>query len=306
MRLLSSALVLALCLAGCASEPTAVPVEEDDGLTLTATKDTGIIRGVVVDPSIVPIADVTVRIAAEGLETTTNANGAFGFQDLEPGIYFVEATRLGYGNVQTSATVVAGEARPPSISIVMTADPSQLPSVVELKWDGYMVCGLSVIALCGVADDFTEDNFINTHELDAPGVSYLQSEMLWDSTQAVSPNMWLWQEAGGEGGCSFDNPQGPSPIVINTTYGDYGKYGDKACFETLGNTTDVKLRVFSGSIDGTRPPINEGCYPLVITELCSGLGATVEQEFTVFTHVFYGFKPFDGWQFSTDGSPDIS
>ncbi len=303
MRLLSLLAVSALLLAGCASDAPTEPTPDDDGLSLTATKDTGIIRGVVVNPSIVPIADVTVRIAAEGLETTTNENGAFGFEALEPGVYFVEASRAGYGTVQSSATVVAGVERPPAISIVLSEDPSQLPTVVELKWDGYMVCGLSVIALCGVADDFTEDNFITTHEVDAPGVAYLQSEMLWDSTQAVSPNMWLWQEATGDGGCSFDNPQGPSPIVINTTYGDYGKYGDKACFDTLGNTTDVRLRVFSGSIDGTRPPINDGCYPLVITELCSGLGATAEQEFTVFTHIFYGFKPFEGWQFSVDGSP---
>ena len=80
-------LVLALLLAGC-SEPTETPDEPFDASLddeLEATAETGVIRGVVVDAAIVPVAGVTVTIDGLDQETTSNEAGAFGFDGLEPG-----------------------------------------------------------------------------------------------------------------------------------------------------------------------------------------------------------------------------
>lgn len=308
MRSWIGLLMVTAALAGCSedgTEPAGDDPQDLGDLELEATDETGVIRGVVIDQAIVPIGGATVQLLEPARTTETNEKGAFGFDGLDPGTYFLEVDKPGYTEVQQSVAVEAGVDRPEVVKVLLERDPSKTPFVTPFQWDGFIECGLSVIALCGVAGDALGDDFVTEHELDTPGVQYLQSEMVWDTTQAVSPNMWLWQEASGEGGCSFDNPQGPSPIVINTTYGDWGRYGDRECFETLGNTTDIQLRVFSGSIDGTRPPINDGCYPLVITELCSGIGATIEQEFSVFTHAFYRFEPPEGWQFSVDGPPEV-
>ena len=68
--------LVALFVAGCAesSAPALEPV--DDGLVATPT--TGIIRGVVVDPAVVPVQGATVDLIGTGLATTTDADGAFG------------------------------------------------------------------------------------------------------------------------------------------------------------------------------------------------------------------------------------
>jgi hypothetical protein len=56
----------------------------------------------------------------------------------------------------------------------------------------------------------------------------------------------------------------------------------------LGDETDLAVRAFSGGME--QDP--------------SGLvGASVEQEFTTYTHVFYGYTPPAGYRFSADGDP---
>lgn len=305
MRFLVVLLMLGVTLAGCAENSE--PVQEDDpvDLELQATSTTGVVRGVIVDPSIVPIAGATVRIDSLDLETTSNEDGAFGFQDLEPGVYFLNADKLGYTSVQSSVTVEAGVDKPPAVRLMLELDLAELPFYVPLKWDGHMLCGLSVIALCGVVELVydTPDEFITVIELDTPGVTYWQSEMIWKTTTSLSPNMALWQGATGDGGCWLDEHMSGSPLVMNLTLGDLGDFGDADCFNSLGNTTDLHLRVFSGSIDGTRPPTDNGCYPVI--NFCAGVGATLEQPFEVFNHVFYDFKPPEGWQFSVDGEPVV-
>ena len=308
MRLLTVLALMVAMLAGCSDEPATEAADEPafDDIELEATEETGVIRGVVIDQTITPIAGAKVVLRGPGLETTSNANGAFGFSNLEPGTYFLEIGKVGFGTVQQSTEVVAGVAEPEVVKVLLEADPSSLPFVTVFQWDGRMVCGLSAIALCGlpVIDETVGEDFLTVFEIDQPGIDYLQSEMIWESTQSVSPNMQLWQEAIGEGGCAFEAQNSPSPNLINTTWGDYNTHGDRECFETLGNTTNLRLRTFSGSIDGTFPPTANGCYPPipgVIGSLCMGVGVTIEQDFTVFNHLFYGFKPPEGWQFSVDG-----
>lgn len=308
MRVLVVGLMLGAMLAGCSEEPVGADEEPIfDDIELDATDDTGVIRGVVIDATITPIQGATIRIASLELETTSNANGAFGFSGLDPGTYFMEASRIGYNTIQQSVEVVAGVDEPAVTKFLLEADPSQLPFVMVFQWDGFIQCSFSFIAACAIGGSTVGDEFSTTFELDRPGVTYLQSEAIWETTQAVSPNLQLWQQAAGEGGCTFDAQNAPSPNVINTTFGDYNVHGDEDCFRTLGNTTNLYLRMFSGSIDGTFPPTANGCYPPipgVIGSLCMGVGATLQQSFTVYNHVFYGFKPVDGWQFSVDGTPD--
>lgn len=116
------AFALALLLAGCSGGSGKGGHALDaavDGLDVHATQDTGIIRGVVVDPAIAPIANVTVRIASLDRTATSNAEGAFGFDGLAPGGYFLEASHPAYTTVQGNAEVVAGEQDPAPVKLML-------------------------------------------------------------------------------------------------------------------------------------------------------------------------------------------
>src|SRR5688572_21410353 len=98
-RLLPLLLLAATALAGCSGDASpkdrepAVPDGAFDGLNVKPTDETGIVRGVVVDEAIAPLeaAKVTLQGPGGSQETETNALGAFGFDGLEPGTYFVKA-----------------------------------------------------------------------------------------------------------------------------------------------------------------------------------------------------------------------
>src|SRR5688572_23928185 len=67
-----------------------------------ATADTGVIRGIVVDEVIRPIEGATVRLMVTPPVTTkTSATGGFGFEELEPGTYFVKISAEGFAPTQT-------------------------------------------------------------------------------------------------------------------------------------------------------------------------------------------------------------
>ena len=82
----------AVVLAGCAEE---IPEEAPEGpasleaLDLEADEGKGVIRGVVVDTSIVPVAGATVSLT-DGRTTESQDDGGFGFGNVEPGFHTLE------------------------------------------------------------------------------------------------------------------------------------------------------------------------------------------------------------------------
>jgi hypothetical protein len=88
------ALLAAALLAGCSgSNPSDKSSTEPtfDDLGLQATSSTGVIRGVVVDDAIRPVAGATVSLTGESTgETVSTAAGTFGFDALAPGTYFLK------------------------------------------------------------------------------------------------------------------------------------------------------------------------------------------------------------------------
>lgn len=310
-----STLVLALLatsLAGCSGESDPRPDGEDldvPDLGLQASDTTGVIRGVVVDEAIRPLAGVLVEVrgADAAVNRTTGDDGFFGFDDLAPGTYFVAAQKAGFAAQQTSVEVEAGVEEPPVVKILLIADASTLPYVTLHQWEGYIQCGLSVVALCGAAGEATNDKFATTVVID--GVPLLvQSEAVWDTTTAASDQLWLWHSNADKADGSFNGTrnayawrQGPSPLVMasNATDIEDSEYG---------TSNDLYLRMFTGSIDGTRNPLDsEGCYPGAAGPdiYCGGVGFSLQQAFTVYTTQFFGFLPPEGWLFADgEGLPE--
>jgi len=298
VRLILVALALTVTvLAGCAQKAADTQSATVDGIDVAPTQTTGIIRGIVVDTAVRPVAGVHLSLKAGDKVLTTDsiANGGFGFQGLAPGTYFITAAKPGFNDVRTSADVKANDAAPPLVKISIEPNPASQPFVESYVFKGMIECsGTFVVvgaALCdlpNIAAPNTTNDDTQVHYQVQRVPTWVQSEMVWDSTQALGTDLSLMYSYGPESGCDDpiylcdDRVDGPSPLLLAAGPKDIQKVG-------IGNSTDIYIRVF-----------NTG------TTTSQGLvGATIEQSFTVYTQVFYGFQPPDGYRFSKDGDPVV-
>ncbi|HUR64275.1 MAG TPA: carboxypeptidase-like regulatory domain-containing protein [Candidatus Thermoplasmatota archaeon] len=307
-------LALALCvaaLAGCASKASSDPTEKAlEGVTVAATATTGVVRGLVVDSAVRPLAGVELALRAGSskvLHTNSTATGAFGFQGLEAGTYFIKATKAGYTDVQTSVEVVAGESNPPITRVSMAINPSARPFVETFVFKGFIDCSVTTVvvgaALCAIPNvvqpNTTNDN-TQVHYQPQRVPDWAQSEMVWKSTQNLGESlslMYSW-DCGETLFCDHQ-VRGTSPLLLTANQTAIAQIG-------MGNSTDTYIRVFNTYNDATAPPPGT-CAPEApqpVGKRCPrGVGLTLEQEFTIYTHLFYGFQPPEGYRFSADGSP---
>ncbi len=301
MRLPIALLIAALVLAGCADN--APPVVKDDdfdtGEDLEATKDTGVIRGVVVDVTIAPLAGVTVQLVGTQQNATTNAQGMFGFAGVTPGNHFVDASKPGFQGARISVQVVAGDSAPDVQRIVMTEDPSTAPVAVPMSFRGHMGCSLSYIALCGLPglSTATEDSFMGTFQLEgAP--DWLNMEAVWEGTQPTGNSMNLNMGATPAGpATTFAVARGPSPLLATANTTTIQASG-------VGAGNDLVGRMFAWEMEGTGIDDHTGqCVYVVLTTYCQGPGAAIDQHFDLFVHAFYNWVPEEGWRFTSHGDP---
>ncbi|MGB0652962.1 MAG: carboxypeptidase-like regulatory domain-containing protein [Thermoplasmatota archaeon] len=330
--LLLSTLLAAALLAGCTDsgdggnelgdEQTEQALTE---VAVEATDDTGVIRGVVVDSAIRPVAGVTIEVPLPGegepLTTTSNDLGAFGLEGLEPGSYFVKASKAGYTETQQSVQVVAGVSTPPPVKILLEVNPSTAPYVQEFAMKGFIECSVAtpvvLFAACGLLDatGLSNNHFLEEYTLDAPP-AHLQSEAVWQSTQALGNELQISYTCldCGEGGTQvrYGVAAGTSPLIM---------VGNVTLAEELGigNGQPVTFRVFGTDMEETdvidddqihgayNTTTGEEClrYPVLFSSCMGfgGVGAVIQQEFEAFTHAFYHYTPPEGWQFTVDGIP---
>ena len=276
--ILLASLLIAAVLAGCAEDPTSPDASEDEEKfeEVEVSDDTGAIRGLVLTPTIVPIEGATVTATPGGLTTTTNVDGAFTFGDLEPGTYFLEATKLGFNKTQSSVQVVAGDDRPDIVKLVLPENPSALPFTELRQWDGYLQCGAGLGPAgstnpCAVADS---DN-VRVFEAGGGPVDLVQIEMVWEGTNVFGDSLSVGLLRPGTLS-NFAGADSASPAIFQV--------GGEQMIEELGDDyTEYTARVFPGTNNG------------------EGVSVVLEQRFTVFATNFYGFEPDEGWSFVEDG-----
>lgn len=300
-RVLVVGLLVGVLLAGCAAKPVASDPDEalfGDDVSVSVSSTTGAIRGVVVDEAIRPIPGVLVVLGVEaGAKnfTTTDA-GNFAFSSLEPGTYFLTATRFGYTSAQANVEVVAGVAEPPIVKMQLVTDPEQVAYYSVQSFSGYIMCTSSVVAMCGAPNvvsnvlicpvfgvclgNVTDDRF-GFDLFYEPNATYIQSELVWQSTQPLSTALSMQMETIQ--GCDdeyYENTvDGNSPIINFATQEEI----DEA---QIGGACSIFHSIFSGDTAGTP------------------LGFTVQQRYEVFSHSFYGFLPLAGWTFGGNGNPE--
>jgi hypothetical protein len=308
LRLLLAASLVSLALAGCASKATSdSETTTVEGVDVNATSTTGVIRGIVVDTAVRPLQGVhlSLKVGEKTMTTDSLTNGGFGFQGLAPGTYFIIASKPGYNEVRVSADVKANDNSPALTKVALEANPSTRPFVESYVFKGFMDCSTTAgapgagslgIALCSIpngltcgldpvpcVENVTSDN-TQVHYQPQRVPTWVQSEMVWDSTQSLGSDlslMYSWDCGDDNGGFLCDHEvSGTSPLLLTADGAAIEKVG-------IGNSTDIYVRVFNTAAASAG----------------GALGATLEQEFTVYTHVFYGFAPSEGYRFSKDGEP---
>lgn len=305
MRLLLALGFVTLALAGCSEDPA--PSEDDgEGLSvdenLRATETTGVIRGVIVDEAVMPIADATVRIVGTEAETMSDEEGAFGFDGLEPGTYFLEAAKRGFNGTQVSTQVEAGVARPDAVVVRLIANPTTMPYFQSEQLKGYLACGAPVFATSvgcttwGPIADATDSDGIFPRDWEVLP-QHVQGELVWENTQILggqfiwelSPSNWpsTPQPAWGH----RDVTPSPALAYMNQTHIEGEANGEDVSEWMLEH--GMNYRIFAGPHEAC-----DGIYGF-------GCGLTIDQGMDLFLHDFYNFSPEQGWRFTEHGPPVV-
>jgi Carboxypeptidase regulatory-like domain len=312
MRILPAlAFVAAFVLSGCSggdSPPDEAQLEEQfDELDLQATATTGVIRGLVVDDAIKPVAGAKVVLNGVTQTATSDEDGLFGFQDLDAGTYFLQVSKNGYRPTQQSAEVLAGVADPAILKVLLQVDPSTLAYVEVHQYEGYLQCSFKAAnqvfdpSWCDPAgatglsaNDDSMPWFPITRQPD-----YYQSEMSWESTQPAGTGLVTIQWACNEGDCGDDdyrlcNVRGQSPLTcrVNRT----------ASLVEGGGGVGIEEAEFGTENMGYMVQMFANCFECVPGTVL-GAGVVLEQRFQIYNHLFYGYEPPAEWTFLVDGAP---
>ena len=297
MRWSPSVFVLVL-LAGCSQAPPpddAAPAVDFDELELEATATTGVIRGIVVDAAIRPIAGATVVLTPGDKQTMSTDAGTFGFDALAPGTYFLKVEKLGYNATQTSTEVVAGVEEPAITKVLLTANPSQLPYVEALAFNGFLSLGVAVFAtsigttIYGPVSEALSDTSIWTIKFTELPL-WAQGELVWQHNQAAGGELiWEMTDTSNTHYGYRETTSSPALAYWNTTV----LQDDDLANSTLDPDRGIAYRFFGGP------------HPLCKVDGTFGCGLTVQQRADAYMHHFYNFVPPEGWRFTVDGDPEV-
>ncbi|HUR25392.1 MAG TPA: carboxypeptidase-like regulatory domain-containing protein [Candidatus Thermoplasmatota archaeon] len=308
--------VLATLLAGCAGGTSARELEGDgagDVADVAATATTGGIHGFVVDEKIHPVIGATVTVTPGEASATTNADGAFVINGLDPGVYFVKAEHPLYDSAQQTVEVVAGEADPEDIKLLLNRVIFATPYAQIQKFDGFLVCSIGFFLYaseeCGQGVGVPCEVPVlgcsrvggqgNNHAqwdfyLDGPFVQTLVIEMTWEPTSSTLSEFQL--NVGNDWTCDptcNGNPLnvtgGPSPLYATV---DFPRELEDKDGNAMEFTQDTRFSTFIWP--------NWGCanFGVPSTPECAGqLNVAVNQPFTQFATAFYYLPAPDGWSF---------
>jgi hypothetical protein len=273
---LSLAALLAGCAGGAGDDATASLKEAEaaaENLEVEATATTGVIRGIVVDDALRPLAGANVTLAG-GSSTQTTEAGAFGFDGLEPGTYFLTASLADFTTVQQSAEVEAGVSDPALVRILLVAIPRQTPFIEAFQERMYVSGAVSTPVLLVRASDLIgeEGNFSFRIDI-TPNGTVAQAEFSWESTSPLGENLLIGGGTyDGDDALDTNDASGSSVLVLRANATQDGETADS-----------VRYNMWAGDFDD--PP-----------------AAYFQQHVDAFVHVFHNFRPDEGWLFTRDGA----
>jgi hypothetical protein len=318
LTLLSTAL-----LAGCFGPGDGGPKTDDDTPGLDVTESTGGIRGIVVDPAVVPVEGAAIVIAGSDKNTTSDETGQFTFVGLAPGDYLLSVGKPGFTGAQVTANVVAGVASPPIVKVLLTPLSTATPYLDFYKLDGFYECAHGLFFVTDTCDwvprtawdTYNESqgeppvvprsvlSYYNTQYLDVPLDTYaIVQEAFWTDEQ-VNVFWVMIDETPIDAGCDCSDSYS-NVIMESPTYNRLDR------FDALGdNNTEFRVDDVNGDAVG-RFPAGEtvavrGFIPfqdapvLDNTDPATWYSVAQNFHFTIITTLFHNYAPPEGWTFET-------
>lgn len=296
-----------------------------------ATETTGVLRGVVVDQAIVPVAGASVNVTGDGVRSnaTTGDDGLFRFTGLKPGTYLVQAGKRFHSPHEQAVTVVAAVDEPDLVRVQLVFEPRSLPFATVYKHEGWHECGFNVVRVCSNVNiatwivvcgqtggavcigNVTSDRSVFFQDIDSPP-SFLQAELDWDATTPVGAELAFLigggteeELKGGIGLPAYNYTSGPSPLMLRVSNHEgpdawCRNVPDPPCTEDALNNSRIGVeRALLGQVDAG-PTVK--ALPCDLADPC-GVGWSMQQAFTLYTTVFYGYEPPLDWRFTATGQP---
>lgn len=266
-------LVVLILAAGCSDAPEATDDGDDTFAEAVVTSETGAISGVIVDPAIVPVEGVSLFLKPASMNATSDADGAFIFEGLAPGVYFVAAEGPGFLGSQASIEVVAGEVA--KLRMIVERDSSRLPSHETLRFDWYDSSGITLVDFI---IDLTDETFLG------------------DTAPPACDECQFW----------FDVAEPPASYVVEATWTDTvsSPFGDTNYYWTLADG-DAWNNAYEDGYFAPREPayVNGTVFGtqthMQVKMTADELWVTMNQAAEMFVTVFYVEPHPDEWSFFT-------
>lgn len=241
VAMLMTVVAVAGCVEGDNSAETAAATSTDAG------PDRGLIEGQVVDEETLPVADASVAIIDEALETTTDEDGVFVFEGVAPGAKTVFIQKLGFESIGKTVQVNAGETS--QVSVTLEAIQVADPWMETFVGDGFMTCQWSTpVVKSRIACDEIGDPEKSTFDwMVQPGLLETLTETVWEQTSALSPE-YIELDHRFDDDCKECNVVKKSPHVHKST--DYDDDFDEETELTesywlpFGNTSQPVIFAF--------------------------------------------------------------
>lgn len=320
----SALLVATLLLAGCSagSQPSVDELAVEGG--------EGVLAGLVVDDAIRPVAGAAIDVTGQGVSVnaTTDRLGQFRLEGLPPGAYLVRASKEFYASHEQAVIVETGAMEPELVRFQLVFEASSIPYATVYKYEGFHECGLNFVRLCSNINiatwivvcgstggavclgNVTGDRSLFFVNIDGTP-SFIQAELVWEPTADVGRALAFVIGGGNESelnsgfASGYNYTEGEAPLMLRITNHEgenswcYQNVDDCEVPETLNYTRIGSERTLLGQVDAGPTQEVGGCGIITPCEL----GASVQQKFTMFTTVFYGYEPPDAWRFTDRGEP---
>lgn len=287
-------IVLLVCLAilalpGCADDAAVDGRDESeravDKLGLHATETTGVLRGFVVDEAIRPLVGAQVRLNDGERTAASNSDGAFGFDGLAPGGYFVTVSLPGYETVQQTVHVQAGIDDPPPVKVVLASVAAQAPYLESFSIEMFKTFASPFIGLGSAFDNLVQPGMSGFFESRLAGnATVIQAELVWQPTSSTAQLARLVCVSRAEReeqivSVGVGIVEGPSPLAVRIPARDDN-----------GTAESFFIRV---------DPIEWDWEALQVPNPAGA--AIVNQKFQAFAFVFHNVVPRADWTFAADG-----
>jgi hypothetical protein len=284
--LLAVAVFLIAGMAGCADTNEVAPTDAAPEVEVTST--TGGIRGVVVDDSITPVEGANIFLPTTGDSALTDAEGGFAFSRLEPGTYFIQATRFGYSDVQASVVVEAGIEKPPSVRIQMPKLDVGEPFDNTLKFDGFYECAFSLFFITDSCDMAAR----TAHDEGSPTPRHVQNNINTAFYTMEGSTLALIQEG------FWDTSALPKfrASVASAPIDNLCDCSDTVFLESISDTGYTYGRLDNEG--GAWPPVDGSDFAVRgFIPFASGaeVNYALNVKFELFTTFFENYQPAEGW-----------